>query len=247
VTAPAQPPSVAGGPPDREVERAAVPLWNIANILTLVRLLLVPVFAVLLLHADGRETWWRLAAAVVFMIASFTDRLDGQLARERGLITDFGKIADPIADKALMGTALGSLSALGMLWWWVTVVILVREFGITVLRFWVIKYGVIAASRGGKLKTLLQALAIWIYVLPLGAVPGLAWLTWASTVIMAAALVVTVVTGGDYILQALRLRRSARTGTEQADAAAEFSASGESDSSGEPDADGAAPAERAAK
>jgi CDP-diacylglycerol--glycerol-3-phosphate 3-phosphatidyltransferase len=142
------------------------------------------------------------------MIASFTDRLDGQLARERGLITDFGKIADPIADKALMGTALGALSALGMLWWWVTVVILVREFGITLLRFWVIKYGVIAASRGGKLKTLLQALAIWIYVLPLGAVPGLAWLTWVSTVIMAAALVATVVTGADYVAQAIRLRRT---------------------------------------
>jgi len=150
VTAPAQPPSVAGDPPDREVERGAVPLWNIANILTLVRLLLVPVFAVLLLHADGRETWWRLAAAVVFMIASFTDRLDGQLARERGLITDFGKIADPIADKALTGAALVTLSALGELAWWVTVVILAREISVTLLRFWVIRRGVIAASRGGK-------------------------------------------------------------------------------------------------
>jgi CDP-diacylglycerol--glycerol-3-phosphate 3-phosphatidyltransferase len=178
--------------------------------LTIARLALVPVFAVLLLHADGRETWWRLAAALVFMVASFTDRLDGQLARDRGLITDFGKIADPIADKALMGTALGALSALGMLWWWVTAVILLREIGITLLRFWVIRYGVIAASRGGKLKTLLQALGIWIYVLPLGAVPGLAWSTWVSTVIMAAALGVTVVTGADYVVKALRLRRSAR-------------------------------------
>jgi CDP-diacylglycerol--glycerol-3-phosphate 3-phosphatidyltransferase len=249
VTAPAQPPAVAGGPPDGEVERAAVPLWNIANILTLVRLALVPVFAVLLLHADGRETWWRLAAAVVFMIASFTDRLDGQLARERGLITDFGKIADPIADKALMGTALGALSALGMLWWWVTVVILAREFGITLLRFWVIKYGVIAASRGGKLKTLLQALAIWIYVLPLGAVPGLAWLTWVSTVIMAAALMVTVVTGGDYVRQAIRLRRSAGAGagTGHGSVTVELSAQGEPAPSGASDADGAAAAERAAK
>ncbi len=251
MTAPAQPPAVAGGPPDREVERAAVPLWNIANILTLVRLALVPVFAVLLLHADGRETWWRLTAAVVFMIASFTDRLDGQLARERGLITDFGKIADPIADKALMGTALGALSALGMLWWWVTVVILVREFGITLLRFWVIKYGVIAASRGGKLKTLLQALAIWIYVLPLGAVPGLAWLTWVSTVIMAAALVVTVVTGGDYVRQAIRLRRSAGTGAGagagHGSVTVELGAQGEPAPPGASDADGAAAAERAAK
>ena len=192
-----------------ELPALAVPLWNIANILTLARLALVPVFIVLLVHAGGRESWWRVGAALVFMIASFTDRLDGQLARERGLITDFGKLADPIADKALMGAALISLSALGQLWWWVTAVILVRELGITLLRFWVIKYGVIAASRGGKLKTLLQALAIWLYVLPLAAAPALAWLTWASDVIMGAALVVTVVTGADYIVQAVRLRRSA--------------------------------------
>jgi CDP-diacylglycerol--glycerol-3-phosphate 3-phosphatidyltransferase len=247
VTAPAQRPSVADGPPVPETGRGAVPLWNIANILTLVRLALVPVFAVLLLHADGRETWWRLAAAVMFMIASFTDRLDGQLARERGLITDFGKIADPIADKALMGTALGALSALGMLWWWVTVVILVREFGITLLRFWVIRYGVIAASRGGKLKTLLQALAIWIYVLPLGAVPGLAWLTWVSTVIMAAALVATVVTGGDYVVQAIRLRRSARSGATQPAVAEVANPAEASGGSGGAGADDAAAAERAAK
>lgn len=211
MTAPAQPPAVTDAAAGADRDGRGVPLWNVANILTIARLVLVPVFAVLLLHADGRESWWRLAAALVFMVASFTDRLDGQLARDRGLITDFGKIADPIADKALMGTALGVLSALGMLWWWVTAVILVREFGITLLRFWVIKYGVIAASRGGKLKTLLQALAIWIYVLPLGAVPGLAWLTWASSVIMAAALVVTVVTGGDYVLKAVRLRRAGRS------------------------------------
>ena len=192
---------------------APVGLWNIANILTVTRLLLVPVFAALLLHGGGRDTGWRLAAALVFMVASFTDRLDGELARKRGLITDFGKIADPIADKALMGTALVSLSALGELWWWVTVVILVREIGITLLRFWVIRYGVIAASRGGKLKTLLQALAIWISVLPLAAVPGGAWLGWIGSVIMGAALVVTVVTGADYVVKAVRLRRGAGTGT----------------------------------
>jgi CDP-diacylglycerol--glycerol-3-phosphate 3-phosphatidyltransferase len=193
-------------------EAPAVGLWNIANILTVIRLLLVPVFTVLLLHDAGHDTSWRLAAAGVFMIASFTDRLDGELARKRGLVTDFGKIADPIADKALMGAALVALSVLGRLWWWVTIVILVRELGITLLRFWVIKYGVIAASRGGKLKTLLQAVAISISVLPLAAVPGLAWLGWISTVIMGAALVVTVVTGADYVVKAIQLRRSARTG-----------------------------------
>ena len=208
---PVQPPEPSAEPPiTREPAAQAVSVWNIANVLTVARLALVPVFTVLLVHAGGRESWWRLAAALVFTVASFTDRLDGQLARERGLVTDFGKIADPIADKALMGAALVSLSALGELWWWVTAVILARELGITLLRFWVIRYGVIAASRGGKLKTLLQALAIWLYVLPLAAVPGLAWLTWISDVIMGAALVVTVVTGADYVVQAIRLRRSAR-------------------------------------
>ena len=204
--------------PEPQADTAPAPappvgLWNIANILTVTRLLLVPVFAFLLLHDGGRDTGWRLAAALVFMVASFTDRLDGELARKRGLITDFGKIADPIADKALMGTALVSLSALGELWWWVTVVILVRELGITLLRFWVIRYGVIAASRGGKLKTLLQALAIWISVLPLAAVPGGAWLSWIGSVIMGAALVATVVTGADYVVKAVQLRRGAGTRT----------------------------------
>jgi len=204
-------PETAGdGPPigpgdvsevDAPTPAPPVPQWNIANILTVARLALVPVFLVLFLHAGGRETVWRLGAAVVFMIASYTDRLDGQLARQRGLITDFGKIADPIADKALMGSALVALSAQDRLWWWVTAVILVR--------FWVIRYGVIAASRGGKLKTLLQGLSIWIFVLPLGAIPGLSWLTWVSDVIMAAALGVTVVTGVDYVVKAIQLRRAA--------------------------------------
>lgn len=198
-------PIAAPVPPD-------VPLWNIANVLTMLRLALVPVFAALLLHDDGHARAWRLGAAAVFMVASATDRYDGELARKRGLITDFGKIADPIADKALMGTALVSLSALGRLWWWVTVLILVRELGITLLRFWVIRYGVIAASRGGKLKTLLQGLAILIYVLPVEALSGWSLLDWAGMAIMAAAVVVTVVTGADYVGRAVRLRRAAGPG-----------------------------------
>jgi len=178
-----------------------VGLWNVANVLTVVRVILVPVFVVCLL-AGG--TTWRLAALAIFCIASFTDLLDGRLARSRGLVTDFGKIADPVADKALTGAALICLSALGELPWWVTGVIMFRELGVTALRFWVIRRGVIAASRGGKLKTLLQIIAICLYVLP-GALspPGIVrWL------FMGAAVVVTVVTGADYVLQAVRLRRS---------------------------------------
>ncbi|MBR7827465.1 CDP-diacylglycerol--glycerol-3-phosphate 3-phosphatidyltransferase [Actinospica sp. MGRD01-02] len=171
--------------------------------LTMLRILLVPLFVALFVHDGGQDTRWRLAAAAVFFLASATDRLDGELARRRHLITDFGKIADPIADKALIGAALICLSLQHELWWWVTVVILVREIGITLMRFWVIRYGVIAASPGGKLKTVLQSLAIFLYVLPLQSV---AWLEWTATVVMAAALVLTVATGADYIVRAVRLR-----------------------------------------
>ena len=163
----------------------------------MLRLVLVPVFVACLL-AGG--TGWRVAAFVVFCVASVTDLLDGRLARSRGLITDFGKIADPIADKALTGAALVTLSALGELAWWVTAVILAREVSVTLLRFWVIRRGVIAASRGGKLKTLLQVVAIALYILP-----------WppevVREVVMAAAVAVTVVTGIDYAVRAVRLRR----------------------------------------
>jgi CDP-diacylglycerol--glycerol-3-phosphate 3-phosphatidyltransferase len=176
-------------------------LWNVANVLTMVRIVLVPVFVVFL-FAGG--TAWRLAALGTFVVASLTDVLDGRLARSRGLVTDFGKIADPVADKALTGAALISLSALGELPWWVTGVIMFRELGVTALRFWVIRWGVIAASRGGKLKTLLQVIAICLYLLPSALSPPAV----VRELFMAAAVVVTVVTGVDYVLQAVRLRRS---------------------------------------
>lgn len=177
---------------------ASVPgLVNIANELTALRLAIVPVFVWFLL--DG-GTSARVIAFVAFALASITDLLDGELARRRSLITDFGKIADPIADKALTGSALITLSYLGELSWWVTAVIVFREVAVTGLRFWVIRHGVIAASRGGKIKTLLQVVAISLYMLP--AVPE-----WLRVTVMAAAVVVTLVTGGDYVLRAARLRR----------------------------------------
>ncbi len=176
-------------------------LWNVANVLTIVRIVLVPVFVGFLL-AGG--TAWRLAALGTFCVASLTDVLDGRLARSRGLVTDFGKIADPVADKALTGAALICLSALGELPWWVTGVIMFRELGVTALRFWVIRRGVIAASRGGKAKTLLQIIAICLYLLPASLSPP----ALVRELFMAAAVVVTVVTGADYVIQAMRLRRS---------------------------------------
>jgi CDP-diacylglycerol---glycerol-3-phosphate 3-phosphatidyltransferase len=187
-----------GAAGDKIRDAAAVPapgLVNVANVLTVLRLVLVPLFVELLL-AGGAA--WRIAAFAVFAVASATDLLDGELARRRSLITDFGKIADPIADKALTGSALVTLSVLGELPWWVTGVILLREFAITGLRFWVIRHGVIAASRGGKAKTLLQMVAISLYILP--GVPGV-----AREAVMAAAVIVTLITGADYAVRAVRL------------------------------------------
>jgi CDP-diacylglycerol---glycerol-3-phosphate 3-phosphatidyltransferase len=189
-----------GSPPTEGTSPPRPGLVNIANVLTVVRILLVPVFVVCL-FAGG--TGWRLAALATFVVASVTDLLDGQLARSRGLVTDFGKIADPIADKALTGAALISLSVLGELPGWVTALILIREVGVTVLRFVVIRRGVIAASQGGKLKTLLQVAAICLYVLPASLSPPAP----VREVVMAVAVVVTLVTGADYVVRAARLYR----------------------------------------
>lgn len=184
---------------------ARVPLLNAANVLTALRFVLVPVFAATVVVSAMSHPGWRTTACLIFVVASVTDLVDGWIARRFGLVTSLGKVADPIADKALTGAALVLLSWYDRLPWWVTVVILARELGITALRFWVIRHGVIAASRGGKIKTALQILAITWYLWPMPAVlaPVGPW-------IMAAAVVVTVVTGFDYIAQALRLRRPAR-------------------------------------
>ena len=180
-----------------------VSAWNIANALTVFRLVLVPVFVWLLLHDHGEQARYRLLAAGVFVLATLTDRIDGDIARAKGLVTDFGKVSDPIADKALMGAAFIGLSILSLVPWWMTVLILLRELGITVLRFFVIRHGVIPASRGGKLKTALQALAALLYVLPLYGGSRV-----AALVVLLLAVVVTVATGVDYILRARRLRRT---------------------------------------
>jgi CDP-diacylglycerol--glycerol-3-phosphate 3-phosphatidyltransferase len=186
------------------------PLLNIANVLTGIRLTLVPVFLVVLFTDGGTDPTWRFAATGVFAVAAITDRFDGELARSRGLVTAFGTIADPIADKALTGSALIGLSVLDLVPWWVTIVIMGRELGVTVLRFWVLRHGIIPASRGGKAKTLLQAVAIGLFLLPLTELVGpsavVAGVRW--TVLMVA-VVLTVVTAVDYVLRARRLRAAA--------------------------------------
>jgi CDP-diacylglycerol--glycerol-3-phosphate 3-phosphatidyltransferase len=181
--------------------------WNVPNALTVLRLVLVPLFVWLLLLDGGSDDGNRLLATAAFVVAIVTDRFDGDIARRWNLVTNFGKIADPIADKALTGAAFIGLSYLGELPWWVTVVVLVREWGVTALRFWVIRHGVMPASRGGKLKTVLQAIALGLYLLPW---QSFGVLHWTAVAIMAAAVIVTIVTGLDYLGRAIRLRAAAK-------------------------------------
>jgi len=187
----------------RQVAPPQASAWNIANALTISRLALVPVFGWLLLHDGDPSTDYRLLAAGVFVVATATDRIDGDIARAKGIVTDFGKVSDPIADKALMGMAFVGLSIIGLLSWWVTAVVVVREVGVTALRFVVIRHGVMPASRGGKVKTALQAIAILLYVLPLSE----SW-HFVARVVMSAAVIVTVATGVDYLLRAHTLRNT---------------------------------------
>jgi CDP-diacylglycerol--glycerol-3-phosphate 3-phosphatidyltransferase len=180
-----------------------VPLVNPANAITTLRLVLVPVFMALVIASKMTEPSLRIAACVAFFVAGLTDLLDGWIARTWDMVTAFGKVADPIADKALTGSAFILLSWYGKVPWWITVAILGRELGVTLLRFWVIRHGVIAASRGGKAKTALQSLAI-------------VWTLWPFTdtledvgpFLVYGALIITVLTGADYVMRALRLRRA---------------------------------------
>ena len=189
--------------------------WNLPNALTTLRILMVPFFGWALLVDVGDSVLWRTVAWALFVAAMVTDKVDGDIARSRDLVTNFGKIADPIADKALTGMAFVGLSIVGDLWWWVTAVVLVREWGITVLRLWVIRYGVMAAGSGGKLKTVLQTVALGAFILPLRQLDG-TWgdiamvLWWVAVVVMAAAVAVTVVTGLGYVVKALAVRRDGR-------------------------------------
>lgn len=196
-------------PPDHAGDPVGVSGWcTLPNLLTLVRLLLVPVLAVLLFAQDGTDRVLRWWATAVFVLAAITDLLDGEIARRSGTVSTVGKVADPIADKAIIAVALIGLSALGDLVWWVTIVILVRELAVTALRFWVIRHGVIPASRGGKAKTVAQIIAIALYLAPLpDAIEPL------RIIAMAIAVVLTVVTGIDYAVRAWRLRQRGKMAT----------------------------------
>lgn len=193
---------MTASPTDDARTTGEVPVLNVANVLTVLRIVLVPVFLVVFFVADAQDPWWRVGAFVAFAVAMGTDYVDGYLARRLGLVTDFGKIADPIADKALMAAAMISLSLVHELFWWVTIVILVREIGITLWRLFGVDH-VVAASPGGKLKTVTQSVGVGMLILPL---PH--WFWPAEWAVMGVAVVLTVYTGVDYLVKARQAARS---------------------------------------
>lgn len=185
---------------------AAPSNWNVPNVLTVLRIVLVPVFLVVL-FVEPHDQGWRLAATAIFTVAILTDLADGHIARKHNLVTDFGKLWDPVADKALTGAAFVALGILGELWWWIIIVILVREWGITWVRAAIAKYGIMAANKGGKAKTVTQSVALIAFLLWLEPLPD--WVGWIAWGVMFLALALTVVTGLDYIRHALRIRSEA--------------------------------------
>lgn len=181
--------------------------FNLPNAITVARILLVPLVVALIIGSPNDESWHRWLAVLAFTVSMATDGIDGAIARKKGLITDLGKLLDPIADKALIGGSLIALSLVGPLDWWITIVILLREVGITVYRLVVARRRVLAANRGGKLKTILQAIAVGLWISPIASVPGLEWVWWAQVIILYAALTSTVMSGLAYISAEIRLRR----------------------------------------
>lgn len=182
---------------------------QLPNTITIVRILLAPVFLWMLLvdgGADGALRWW---AAALFIVAIATDGVDGYLARRHNIVTDLGKLLDPIADKVLTGFAFIGLSILGELPWWVTIVVLVREVGITIYRFVVVSDHVLAAAWMGKLKTVAQAVALSLALLPLWTVAG-EWIFWVNIVTMWIAVILTIASGIDYVVSEVRGARRKR-------------------------------------
>ena len=180
--------------------------WNRANAVTTARIAIIPFFVWALLADDGSNATWRYVATAIFALAAGTDKVDGYLARKYNLITDLGKLLDPIADKALIGAALVGLCLIGDLPWWVTIVILARELGITIMRFIMLKHVVLPASRGGKWKTAVQVGAIGLFLLPLWTFPD--FVTVIAIVLMGLAIAVTLATGVDYVVRAMAITRA---------------------------------------
>lgn len=174
---------------------------NLPNLITIIRIALVPLFVVLLFVAPN--SWWSVS---IFVLAIASDGVDGAIARRKNLITNLGKLLDPIADKALLGSALISLSILDRVPLWITTIILIREIGITGYRLLVAKHRIIAAAGGGKLKTILQSVAVGFLLSPLDSY--LSWLVPIETILLFAALILTLTSGVQFVLAELKARRA---------------------------------------
>lgn len=199
-----------------ETEQRQISNWNLPNALTTLRIVLVPFFGWALLMDGGDSVTWRLVAFGIFVFAMITDKIDGDIARARNLVTNFGKIADPIADKTITGMAFIGLSVVGDIWWWVTILVLVREWSVTLLRLSILRHVVVAAAQSGKVKTTLQALALSGLVLPLrqvdGALNGVCEvLFYVSQVVLAGAVAMTLWSGYEFFRDVARARRPARS------------------------------------
>ncbi len=203
--------------------------WNLPNALTTLRIIMVPFFGWALLAEGGHDWRWRAVAFVLFVVAMITDKIDGDLARKHNLITDFGKIADPIADKAMTGMAFIGLAIIhdfmpAWLWWTITVVVLFREWAVTIARLSIAKHVVLAANASGKLKTVFQTIGLGGFILPMAALPG-SWhvwgqvIWWAAAICLALAVVLTVTSGLDFARDARSQRRSAKQAARAAQAA----------------------------
>ncbi|WP_445257510.1 CDP-diacylglycerol--glycerol-3-phosphate 3-phosphatidyltransferase [Nocardioides aurantiacus] len=200
--------------------------WNVPNALTTLRIVMVPFFGWALLHDGGQDLTWRWVAWVLFALAMLTDKIDGDLARKHDLVTDFGKIADPIADKAMTGMAFIGLAIIAdflpaWLWWTITVVVLVREWGVTAARLSVARKVVLPAKQSGKVKTTMQVVALGGFVAPFGLLEGgLATvgdaLWWLSAVALAVAVVLTLTSGWEFVRDVVRHRAGRPTEAERA-------------------------------
>ena len=188
--------------------------FNIPNVLTTLRIVMVPFYGWAMLVDGGDSILWRCVAFTLFTLAMITDKIDGDIARARNLVTNFGKIADPIADKAITGMAFVALSIVGDVWWWVTILVLVREWSVTLLRLSILKHVVIAAAQSGKVKTVLQGVALAGLSLPLRQLDGTLGtigdvLFYAFQILLAGAVVMTMWSGYEFFRDVRRQRRVA--------------------------------------
>jgi len=173
---------------------------NLANKLTMIRIFLIPIF--LLFIAAKGIPYGRELATIIFIVASLTDKLDGYIARSRNQITNFGKFMDPLADKLLVTAALVSLVELQIVHGWVAMIIIAREFAVSGLRTIAASDGkVIAASKWGKLKTVIQIVAIITALINLSLSHVNPVLNTLTTIFMYAAVIITIISGVDYFIK----------------------------------------------